>query len=218
MHVKLAIALRSLGLTQEAVAHLERNAGRSETTAETFAWLGILQDDLGRHAEAEQMHRRALAMSPQAAYLHNNLGHNLMLQRRLEEAAEEFRRALRADPSSAIAKNNLGIALSAQPEEAVLQWKSVNDAATAHSNMAAIFIEQGNYAEARREISRALGYQRDHRAALANLKLVSEKDGGPAEVTFEPQRSGWRRFVSILRQVFWEPAPEKQGAAVTASR
>jgi len=55
-----------------------------------------------------------------------------------------------------------------------------------HSNMAALLIEQGKYAEARQELDLALGYNRANAAALSNLKLVSELDGKPAVIPIKP--------------------------------
>jgi tetratricopeptide (TPR) repeat protein len=138
--------------------------------------VGILEDDVQNYTSAEVWHRAAVNRQPDLDTLHNNLGYNLLLQDRAGEAAAEFRRAMELNPKSEIARNNLGVALAADPKEAVLQWQSISDPATAHSNMAAVFIERKRYSEARQEVKIALEFSPEHPAALANLKLLDELD------------------------------------------
>ena len=73
------------------------------------------------------------------------------MQKKNDEAAGEFREALKLNPGSQMARNNLGIALahSNAPAQAVASWQAASDPATAHNNLAAVWIEKGNYAEAR---------------------------------------------------------------------
>ena len=85
---------------------------------------------------------------------------------------------------------------------------SSSDPATAHNNLAAVWIEKGNYAEARRELDLAFGYNRAHPAALRNLDLVARLDGSPATLTSKPldkQDTRWRRFNTALRKLFVGP-------------
>jgi len=123
------------------------------------------------------------------------------MQKRPSEAAFEFRQALKLKPHSEVARNNLGLALAETPQEAVLHWQSVSDPATAHSNMAALLIEQGRYEDARKELDLALGYNKSHAAALSNLKLVSELDGKPAVIPIKPVRTKWGKFRSAVLKV-----------------
>ena len=85
-----------------------------------------------------------------------------------------------------MARNNLGMALANKPDQAAVNWQSVGDPAAAHNNMAALLIQQGRYAEARKELDLALGYNRTYPAALNNLRLVSELDGKPASIPAKP--------------------------------
>ena len=131
----------------------------------------------------EPAHRKAVELAPGQDTLHNNLGYNLLMQKKSEEAAAEFREALRLNPASLVARNNLGLALAnSNAAQAVATWQSAADPATAHNNLAAVWIEKGNYAEARKELDIALGYNKSHPAALKNLELVSRLDGKPAAV------------------------------------
>jgi tetratricopeptide (TPR) repeat protein len=229
--IGLARALHRIGRTPEAAAHLESFlSAYAEAPVEAFSWAGILRDSLGHHHVAEQHHRAALGRASQAAYLRNNLGQNLALQDRAPEAAVEFRAALDLEPSNRPARNNLAVALVADPAEAarVLEDGGANDPGTAHSNLAAILIEQGRYAEARKELNLALGYKPDHLAALGNLALVSDLDGKPAQMMLPKQlgaavaaanrpagRGAWAKVGRAIGRVFMvsEDRPPEQAAS-----
>ncbi|MBI4873210.1 MAG: tetratricopeptide repeat protein [Acidobacteria bacterium] len=223
LQVELARLMRDAGLAKEAESALARFLdGRAahRDLAPAWSWLGILRDGRGDFKAAEQAHRSAVQLQPEADSLHNNLGYNLLLQGRHEEAAGEFRRALALRPDSRVARNNLGLALASQPKEALAQWRTGSDPATAHNNMAAVLIEQRRFEEARRELDIALGYKRDHPAALRNLQLVSELDGRaatvPAEAAGEPR---WKRSLRALgRVVAGIDTRVTGGAPKTASR
>ena len=201
--VQLALvrALHDMHRRDEAVAGLEAFLkAHPQTAPEYVSWLGILRDEAGLWAEAEAAHRQALQAAPGADSLHNNLGYNLLLQKKYESAAEEFRQALKLNPHSDLARNNLGVALANldQTEQALANWQAASDAATAHNNLAAVLIEKGKYPEARQQLQIALSYNESHSAALTNLELVSRLDGQPATMTLKPEVSVWKRLVSRL--------------------
>ncbi len=91
---RLALAQRR---PAEAAALLGRAASRLNSAE---AW-----DDLGRAA-----FRRALALCPEAAAIHNRLGHVLRATNRIDEARRAFEQAVRLDPQHAVAWRNLGAA------------------------------------------------------------------------------------------------------------
>jgi Flp pilus assembly protein TadD len=142
-------------------------------------------------------------VSPKLAYLHNNLGYNLLLQAKPKAAVQEFEQALAIEPRSQFANNNLGLALLAggtdngEAKEALMHWQSVSGPATAHNNLATVLIQQKRYAEARKELGIALGYERKLPAALENLALVSELDGKPA-VQAPARNSFWKRVTRVF--------------------
>ena len=203
--------LRHVNRRSEAIAGLEGFLkAHPESGAGYYSWLGILRDESGLWPLGESAHRKALELTPSVDYLHNNLGYNLLMQKKNEEAAREFQEALKLNPGSPMARNNLGLALahSNATAEAVANWQSTSDPATAHNNLAAVWIEKGNYAEARKELDLALGYNRAHSAALRNLDLVARLDGSPATLTSKPldkQDTRWRRFNTALRKLFVGP-------------
>lgn len=217
--VLLAKSLRSLNLAAEALKGLQvfENA-HPESSWEVLCWLGILEDDAGDLKKAEASYRSALKLNAKSDSLHNNLGYNLLLQARGTEAVEEFRAALKLQPHSQVAQNNLGVALASEPKEAVLHMQSVSDPATAHNNLAAVLMEQGNYAEARKELGKALEYKGNHPAALANLQLISELDGKPfATPNRAPTR--WKRFaIGVRKALLGVEEPRRDEAVKTASK
>lgn len=204
----LVRALRAMDRRPEAIDSLEAFLkAHPQTAPDYFSWLGILRDESGLWAAGEPAHRRAIEFAPAVDSLHNNLGYNLLMQKKHTEAANAFREALRLNPSSQIARNNLGLALAQQDGagEAIAHWQSAADPATAHNNLAAVWIEQGNYVEARKELETALGYNRSHSAALRNLALVSRLEDRPATLPDLPQETWWMRWKSGFIRLFVGP-------------
>ena len=211
--------LRDVNRRSEAIASLESFLkAHPESGAEFYSWLGILRDESGLWPLGEPAHRKALELAPAIDYLHNNLGYNLLMQKKNEEAAREFSEALKLNPGSQMARNNLGIARaqSNATAEAVANWQSTSDPATAHNNMAVVWMEKGNYSEARRELDLALGYNRTHAAAMRNLELVARLDGSPAMLKAKPldtRATRWQRFRVGVRRLFVGPLDDSRKEA-----
>jgi Flp pilus assembly protein TadD len=196
--LELAKTLREMGSRTEALRALQEAAPRFPRNWEILSLQGILEDELGRFAQGEAAHRAAVAIEPGRATLYNNLGYNLLLQGKAEAAVAELRRAVELGPRSEIARNNLGtaLALASQKDEALAQWQRSADPAAAHNNLATVLIEQGRDAEARAELEAALALRRDMPEALANLRLVGERNGQPVAVQAPARRTGmWGRIV-----------------------
>jgi len=207
----LVRALRAVGRRQEAIEGLEAFLKvHRQTSPDYFSWLGILRDENGLWASGEPAHRSAVELGPEKDSLHNNLGYNLLMQDKPNEAAVEFREALRLNPSSQFARNNLGLALAHQNagQQALANWESSADPATAHNNLAAVWIEKGNYAAARKELETALGYNRSHPAVLRNLELVGRLDGSTATLYDLPEPRRWERWKSSFIRFFVGPLDE----------
>jgi len=197
----LARSLRDLNEPAEALRAIAAFVSRRPKESwELLSLAGILEDELGLLKPAEAAYRAGLAIDPRQSSLHNNLGYNLLLQGNAEAAAEEFRKAIEIDPHSVIAHNNLGTALmwakSGKSEQAFAEWRRSGDAAAAHNNLAAIFLEQGHYPEARQELGSALELRPDYAAALANLRMVAAADGGPATPAPSAKVNLWKRMTS----------------------
>ncbi len=202
---QLAQALRKAGLRQEAAATLASfvQAAKGGADAEVLNLLGICYDDTGEWTAGEEAYRKALALDPNFEPLYNNLGFNLLEQGRTTEAIAALEQALKRNRGSVVARNNLGLALAqtAAVDDAVRHFENVTDASTAYSNAAAALIEQRRYAESRRLLQAALDYNPRNAAALANLQLVSEQDGQPAEIRWHAAGNRWRSPLAVLRHV-----------------
>jgi tetratricopeptide (TPR) repeat protein len=215
--------LRQVNRLAEAISGLESFLKiHPQSTAEYYSWLGILRDESSLWALGEPAHREAIKISAGADYLHNNLGYNLLMQKKNDEAAAEFREALRLDPASEVARNNLGLALanSNAATQAVAYWQATSDPASAHNNLAVVWMEKGNYPEARKELELALSLDRANAAALRNLELVSRMDGTPAMIALDPkaQETRWDRWKSSVKRLFVGPLEEpRKDVAKTAS-
>lgn len=231
----LAKTLRGLGQSGAASETVVNFCKRHQSAPpELLSFMGVMLDDSGRFTEAETAYRTALQSAPNAAYLHNNLGFNLLQQNRASDAVPEFRRALELDPQSEIANNNLATALlagwqsDAEPREALKRWESASDAATAHNNFATYLMEHGRYKDARQQLDIALRLNHNHAAALRNQQLLArlERPGGaPAAdgATVSPGEGDddlvtlWKRFTLSLQKVF-TTTKDQPKAANTASK
>ena len=214
--VSLGRLLRQLHLSREARRVLESfETAHPQRSSAVLSWLAMLDDDEGKAKSAEGLYRRAIALEPESDLLHNNLGYNLLLQGRSGEAAAEFRTALTLNPQSVIARNNLGTALTADPKEAVLHWQSVSDPATAHNNLAAVLMEQGDFEGARKELAIALGYRKDHPAVLRNLRLLSDREGVPLTLPGAARR--WGKLEWFLKHVIGGIEEPNQSEPVTSA-
>jgi len=213
IQLELVRSLRDMNQRNEAISlldgYLKSHPGAG---AAAFSWLGILYDESGQWAMGEPEDRKAVELSPTTAYLHNNLGYNLLMQKKNADAAAEFREAMRLDPSSQLARNNLGTALAAENDtrDALENWRSTSDPATAHNNLAAVYIEKGNYPEARKELEIALGYNRLHPAALKNLELVSRLDGNAATMPGKETETRWERWKAGFLRLFVGPLDDSR--------
>lgn len=206
----LARSLCDLKRNAEAILALVNFCNHNQNPPPALlSLLGTLHDDAGHFAEAEKAYRTAIASAPKLAYLHNNLGYDLLLQNKPKLAADEFRAALAIEPHSAFANNNLGLALLAQwtdnsqPQEALTRWQSIAGPAAAHNNLATVLMGQHRYPEARKELEIALGFDHNYAPALRNLQLVSELDGKTAA---PPPSDGFWKRVSKLFNASSTPA------------
>ena len=216
VELALVSALHDLKQRNEAISSLTAFLQAHPQTAPAYdSWIGILYDETGQWTSGEPAHRKAVELAPSQDYLHNNLGYNLLMQKRPDEAAAEFREALRLNPASDLARNNLGLALADQNanQQAVANWQSAGDPASAHNNLAAVLIQKGNYSEARKELQIALGYNKAHPAALKNLELVSRLDGNAATMPTSQIKTGWERWKAGFIRLFVGPLDDTKAEA-----
>lgn len=111
-------------------------------------------DRAGRLREAEASCRQALALEPDLADAHNQLGKVLVALGRLEDAVGSFSRSLEINPDTSGAHNNLGIALRqlGRTDEAIATFERALEIASsnanAHMNLAMTLKETGRLDDA----------------------------------------------------------------------
>ncbi len=132
---------------------------------------------------AEQKFRKAVAIQPDFAEAHNNLGIALRLLGRLDEAQETLRTALMLRPDYAEAHSNLGNVLTAAGrfQEAVQSYRQAialrPDYADACSNLGNALTELGFPEEAERSCRNAVRLDPGHARAHINLGVAQRNLG-----------------------------------------
>ena len=103
---------------------------------------------------SESLWRQTLAVNPEVAVAHSNLGAILTGEGKSAEAFRHYREAVRIDPASSSANNNLGSAYAAlkQHDEAVKYYEAAlriqPDLLQAHFNLALSLMAQGRLDDA----------------------------------------------------------------------
>ena len=145
-----------------------------------FSWkvLGALYEHLGRRPEAISANQKAIALSPNDADAHNNLGNTLLALSRLDEAEESFKKAIALRPNFSEAYNNLGNTLK---NKGVLDKAEANlrkaialnsKSARAHNNLGVTLKEMGRLDEAEASYKKAIALRPNYSNAHRNLGHV----------------------------------------------
>jgi tetratricopeptide (TPR) repeat protein len=137
----------------------------------------------GKLDSAVAQYDRALALKPDFAEAHNNLGNALKKQGKLDEAVAKYQQALAINPNYVEAYNNLGNALKQQGklDEAVAQYQRAlafrPNLADAHNNLGTALAEQGKLDHAVAEYRHALTLRPDYAEAHNNLGTALHQRG-----------------------------------------
>ena len=139
--------------------------------------VGLLTD------EAIASYHKALAIKPNFAEVHNNLGIALQDLGKLEDALASYHKALDLKPDFAEAHNNLGNAWKdlGRLEEAVASYRKALDLkpdyAEAYNNLGAVLRDLGKLEEAVASHQKALGLKPDFAKAHCSLGLAFQTLG-----------------------------------------
>jgi tetratricopeptide (TPR) repeat protein len=177
-HSNIALALRSLGRKDDAIAHLRRAIALKPDFFDALWALGHILHQRGELDEAAARYRSVLALRPDHAEAHNNLGAVLADQGRLDEAVAQYRQALATKPDYSEAHYNLGNALLGQGrlEETVAHYQRAlalqPRMAELHNNLAIVLLRQGKLDEAVTHYRQALAIRPDYAKAYNNLGNV----------------------------------------------
>ena len=129
----------------------------------------------GQLEQAIEIYRRAAAMAPKYAEIHNNLGNALRAAGRPADAVTSLKRAARLKPEVATVHTNLGLALAdiGHFQEAAASHRQAlklqPELALAHNNFGTALLALGKFEEAGASYRRAVELQPDFAEAYGNL-------------------------------------------------
>ncbi len=162
-----------------AVHHIDSGKKRSTTELFSLAEQYHARQNLKK---AEKTYRKILALKPDLAEAHNNLGHLLLQTDRALEAKSHFLRAIELKPSMAAFHNNLGNAFLAQGRyhEAITAYRealSMQALVEAHNGLGSALRHVGEVAEAQSHFGKALEINPLYSDARINLGLSLADQG-----------------------------------------
>ncbi len=169
-----------------------------KSPVQSAQWLfeqALRHHQAGRIADAAELYRRALALNPDLADAHNNLGIALAAQGRADAAVAHYERAIALNPSDASAHNNLGVTLAdlARNNEAIAHYERAvglkPDYASAHHNLGMALAAQGRQEEAVAHYRRAVAIQPGHADAHNNLGVALAALGKTGEAVAHYERA-----------------------------
>jgi Flp pilus assembly protein TadD len=176
----IGLSLLRLGDEAEAVTQLRNALAVDGTLWRAYSALGWVHDARREWLQAELNYRRALALAPGSAVVHNNLGMSYLLQRRYPEAVDMFRRALDLDSELAAARANLRIALASQGHYGeALAGVSPAALPDALNDVGYLAMMRGDYEIAESYLSRAMHVSPSyHSLAARNLESLETLKAG----------------------------------------
>ena len=145
--------------------------------------LGAVYGQTGRNSEAVDANQTAVALSPQDAEAHSNLGNTLKELGRLDEASASYSQAIALKPDYALAHNNLGNTLKelGRLDEAEASYTKAialkADFAESHSNLGVTLKELGRLEESEASLRQAIALKADFAEAHCNLGVTLKELG-----------------------------------------
>ena len=161
------IDLYSQGQLQQALKQAEALVQQSPMSVVLYNIQGAILQELGQLDLSVDAYNKALAIEPNYADAHYNIGMALQRQGKLKEAIKAYNKALAIKPDNAEAYNNMGIALHEQGklEEVIEAYNKAlaikPDYAEAYYNMGGTLEEQGKLEEAIEAYNKALAIKPD---------------------------------------------------------
>jgi len=149
-----ALALHEAGRLDAAEVAYRALLAAHPDDAETLHLLGVLYQQREQHAEALALIAQAIALCPERAIFHGNLGSVLLALGDASTAIIAYQRALQLAPAHANTRFNLGVALETdgQAEAALACFDTVADGDPQHPraalNAAIVLKKLGRKAEA----------------------------------------------------------------------
>ncbi len=140
--------------------------------------LGMAYQKNGRREDALKEYRHVLAVNPNSAITHNNMGNIFIDKGNLDEGIAKFKEAILLKPNYYDAHFNLGLAyfrkglLDASMEEFKLAIHYEPDHAEAYSCLGTVYANKGLFEKAIMEIEEALRLKPNYPNAYKNLGII----------------------------------------------
>ena len=153
-----AHALRSEGKLNNAIKKINAAMAIEPGDINVLKELAIIYDLMGKENLSEPLYREIIAIAPDQAEGHNNMGLNDMVRGRYQEASLSFLQALALDGDNPRIKNNLASAylLNGDKENALKIFKGTVGDAEAYNNVGYLLMTQRNFDEAERALNKAI--------------------------------------------------------------
>lgn len=195
VYVLLGAAHLTLGQPIPAEATFRRALADGIRAPAICGNLGMAIAAQGRHGEAAEFYREAIALDPGRATAHNNLGNALRECGNPVEALEAYGKAVALDPGYADAFNNMGLVFEelGHGDEAMSAYSQVlalkPDHAGAFNNLGNVLTGRGDLGRAITCYERALAIRPDYAEAHFNLGNLYRRQGLNAEAIAAYERA-----------------------------
>lgn len=159
-----AQALRSEGKHNAAIIKTNEAMMVAPNDIRVLKELAMLYDLMGKENLSEPLYHEIVALAPDQAAGHNNMGLNLMVRGAYQEAALSFLNALTIDGNNTRIKNNLATAylLSGDKENASKIFRGTVGEAAAYNNIGYLLMTQGQFDEAEIFLKKSLKISPKH--------------------------------------------------------
>lgn len=159
--------------------------------AEPLHLLALMEAKQGRNKDAGEYFAKALALAPRDVELLNDYGYWLYLDNHLDEAERQLATALEVNPQHKQVLNNLALVVGRRGrfQESYALFQRCGSDADAHSNLAYVYAQLGQFDMARRHYEKALEIEPRMKAAAEALVQLNRREADravtPAQVVEE---------------------------------
>ena len=162
---------------------MTRARQKPEQPLDALVALAVGHHRAGRLPEAAEAYRKILAVRPDIAEVHNDLGILLAQQGQLDQARPRFEQAIALKPAFVEAHNNLGNVLRdlGKLTEAAARFRQTlalrPDNFQAHNNLGNVLLNLGQLNEAAACFAQTIALRPDYAEAHSNLGIVFWRQG-----------------------------------------